>query len=69
MNKGEKRALKFALQKGLDMEKVEDLKEFLQSQMVEKARKLTVKAAKGAEQEQSNNPHRLKHSDYRMLDQ
>ena len=35
LNKGEKRALKFALQKGVDVNEVDDLKTFLQSQLKE----------------------------------
>jgi len=33
LNKGEKRALKFALKRGLDVNEVEDLKLYLQTEM------------------------------------
>ena len=33
LNKGEKRALKFALKKGVDVNQVDDLKSFLNSEM------------------------------------
>lgn len=47
LNKGEKRALKFALKKGLDVNEVPDLKEFLQSEM--KQSKQTKFSSFGAE--------------------
>lgn len=47
LNKGEKRALKFALLKGVDITKIEDLKSFLQEQMADKKAKPTVRSAEG----------------------
>lgn len=47
LNKGEKRALKFALKRGLDVNQVEDLRQFLAMEM--KQSKQTKTGAVGAE--------------------
>lgn len=66
LNKGEKRALKFALQKGLDLTAVDDLKSFLASQVPDKSKKATVRSAGGYLAEQANRPY-MKTNDWTKL--